>query len=199
MQGFYIQGAPIFCRGCTSIGHPQDFSPVSGLISLGIPLSVLLPASQPMRSPWTWSSGYEFHAHADLPVLLSIQNLHSVVQVRNTANRGLMLCNAGLVMQKMHWYSHKVTPALHWTPCSSIHSNLHTGTINRTKQQAQETQHATKKLPQCLSTSSHANRSLTGSPGTCTGCWVAQDNAAAPRWSPSFILGAVLSEVTSPR
>ena len=82
------------------IGHPQDFSPVSGLISLGIPLSVLLPASQPMRSPWTWSSGYEFHAHADLPVLLNTQNLQSVVQVRNTANRGLMLCNAGLVMQK---------------------------------------------------------------------------------------------------
>ena len=26
-----------------------------------------MPASQPKRRPWTWSSGYESHAHADLP------------------------------------------------------------------------------------------------------------------------------------
>ena len=150
-----------------------------------------------MRSPWTWSSGYEFHAHADRPVLLNTQNLQSIVQVRNTANRGPTRCNAGLGMQKMHWYTQTLTPAMHWTTCSSIHTILHTGSTNRTKQQAQGIQHAAKKLPQCLSTSSHANRLLTGSPGMRTGCWVAQDNAAAQRWSPSFILGAVLSEVQS--
>ena len=76
-----------------------------------------------MRSPWTWPSGYEFHAHADLPVLLNTQNLQSIVQVRNTANRSPTRCNAGLRMQQMHWYTQTLTPAMHWTTCSSIHAN----------------------------------------------------------------------------
>ena len=88
------------------------------LISLGIPYSVLLPASQPKRSPWSWPSGYESHAHADLPFRSTLRNLQSVVQVRITANRGLLRCNAGQTAQRTHWNCHKRTPAMHWHPAA---------------------------------------------------------------------------------
>ena len=79
-----------------------------------------MPASQPKRSPWSWPSGYESHAHADLPFRSTLRNLQSIVQVRITANRGLSQCNTGQTAQRTHWYCHKHTPAMHWHPAAQF-------------------------------------------------------------------------------
>ena len=84
-----------------------------------------------------------------------------------------------------------------WAPCSSIHTILHTGTIDHTAKEGAGWSRCSPDatpLNAQLATLQSLARWFTG---MHTERWNAGHNAAASTWSPSFIMGAVLSKVVS--
>ena len=120
--------------------------PFPGLSPLGFrPRHCCLPHS-PICSPWTWPSGYESHAHTDLPSHLWSKTLQSIVQRRTDANRGLTMLNAKQPLQETQWCYPKFTSCKETSTMALNRTMQSFVTNDHMQKEAQETQHATQKL-----------------------------------------------------
>ena len=126
-----------------------------------------------------------------------LTNLQPIVQRRNTANRGLTNCNGKQPMHRMHWCSRKFTSC---NVLGALQLNSHNPAHWNDRSHKKEGAIASRCSPDTtplnaqLATLQSLARRVTG---MHTERWNAGHNAAASTWSPSFIMGAVLSKVVS--
>ena len=117
--------------------------------------------------------------------------------MRYDANRGLKLCNAKHPRQRKHWCTQNFTPAMQ---LGTLQLNAHKSALWNDRSHAKESAVGAICSPDTtpLNTQRATLQSLARRlAGMHTGRCNAGHNAAASHWSPSFIMGAVLSKVMS--
>ena len=131
------------------------------------------------------------------PYTGSQNNLQSIVQRRTDAIRGLTKCKAKQPMQETQWCYCKATSCNELGTLALNHTILRFGTNDHTQKVVTVgrthspkaglvvTHVATLQSIGHMFIDAHAGRRIAG------------HNATAPHWSPSFILDAMLSELTS--
>ena len=182
----------VLCLVTRKISHPFP-----GLSPLGFcPRYCCLPRSpNEVLGPGLLATNFN-------PTLTSLfagshNNLQSIVQKWRNANRGLTRCNAKPPMQETQWCWQT------FTSCNALGTlalKSHNPALWNERSHGKEgsigSRHSPKVTPivaHVATLQSLAHRFT----GMRIGRWNAGHNDVAPHWSPSFILGAVLFEVTS--